>query len=721
MEKVRNQVCKVPVIIQMEALECGAASLAMILAYYKKWIPLEMVRVACGVSRDGSNALNIVKAARNYGFVTKASSYTAEQLRERAKFPAIIHWNFNHFVVLNGFQKDKAVINDPAQGTLTVEMEEFVKSYTGICLEFQPGPDFEPEGKPKSILAFVRKRLKGTFSALLLIMLTGALAAVAGIIQPAFTRVFTDSILGGENTEWLAPFLAAFALLILFRLIVTVLNEFYLHRVYGKMAITSSAAFMWHVLRLPMEFFSQRMAGDIAGRQSSNDTVAQTLVSRLAPAILNIVLLIIYLTAMLNYSILLTMVGLATVVVNLFLAELITKKRTAILRTQARDKGKLDSSTVSGIEMIETIKASGAENGYFERWSGYQAAVNKATVKFAVTNQFLGTLPSFLQELSSILILCLGVWLIMGGAFSAGMLLAFQAFLQSFLSPVNDLIDAGQSIQEMRVAMERIEDVMQYPADVPEAPEENTEDLEKAKKLSGTIELNHVTFGYSRLAPPLIQDFSMTIHPGEKIAFVGTSGSGKSTLAKLISGLYQPWSGEILFDGKKISEIPRPVFTGSLSVVDQDVVLFEDSVADNIKMWDSTIEDYEMILATKDAGIHSDIMLRDGGYHYRISEGGRDFSGGERQRIEIARVLAGDPSILILDEATSALDARTEYEVTGSIADRGITCVIIAHRLSTIRDCDEIIVLDRGKAVERGTHEELLAKGGLYTKLVTME
>ncbi len=715
------KVCKVPMIMQMEALECGAACLTMILAYYKKWIPLELVRSECGVSRDGSNALNIVKAGRSYGLEAHAYRYSAKQLSEKASFPAIIHWNFNHFVVLDGFKKDKAFLNDPARGKVSVSMEEFNQSYTGICLEFSPGPSFEPGGKPRSVLEFVQRRLQGTWKPLLLIMLTGLLAAVAGILRPAFTRVFTDNILSGDSPEWLMPFIGAMALLIIFQLIVTVMNEVYIRKVYGELSITSNAGFMWHVLRLPMEFFSQRMAGDIAGRQRSNDTVAETLVSKLAPAILNMILLVVYLAAMFSSSVLLTFVGLATILINMLLAQLITKKRNEIMQTQMRDQGKLDANTVSGIEMIDTIKASGAEDGYFERWSGYQAAVNKAKVKFSRTNQFLGTLPSFLQELSSIIIICLGVWLIMGGEFTAGMLLAFQAFMSSFLSPVNDLIDAGQSIQEMRTSMERIDDVMEYPEDVMETTDENLTDLHNAHKLSGSIELKNVTFGYARLAPPIIENFNLTIKPGSKIALVGASGCGKSTLAKLISGLYEPWEGEILFDGKKISEIPRPIFTGSLAVVDQDVVLFEDTISDNIKMWDSTIEDYEMVMAARDAGIHSDIMLREGGYHYRMSEGGRDFSGGERQRIEIARVLAGDPSILIMDEATSALDARTEYEVTNAVKDRGITCIIIAHRLSTIRDCDEIIVLDRGKAVERGTHEELMAKGGLYTKLVTTE
>ena len=312
-----------------------------------------------------------------------------------------------------------------------------------------------------------------------------------------------------------------------------------------------------------------------------------------------------------------------------------------------------------------------------------------------------------------------GVYLAMQGRFTVGMIMAFQGFLGSFISPATLLISAGQSLQEMRTEMERIEDVMRYPTDVPE--DEPVSDNCEYDKLSGNIEMKNVTFGYSRLAEPLIENFNLSLKTGSRVAFVGPSGCGKSTLSKLISGLYKPWSGEILFDGKKISEIDRSVFTGSLAVVDQDIILFEDTIANNIKMWDNSIEDFEMIMAARDAQLHEDIMQREGGYQYKMTEGGKDFSGGQRQRMEIARVLAQDPTIIILDEATSALDAKTEYNVVNSIKDRGITCIVVAHRLSTIRDCDEIIVMDNGRVAERGTHDELMKKGGMYAELVTNE
>jgi len=715
---IAKGVANVPVIMQMEALECGAASLAMVLAYYEKWIPLEQIRVDCGVSRDGSNAKNVLKAARSYGLVAKGYRYEPEDLKKNGRFPCIIHWNFNHFVVLNGFKGNKAVLNDPAKGIYSVSMETFDRSFTGVCMMFEPSEEFEPSGKPKSMLSFAKKRLTGASVAIAFVMLTTVISSLLGIISPAFSRVFLDRLLTGKNPEWFYPFLVGLALLSGVQLLVAWIRTVYSLQIDGKMAVVGTTSFMWKVLRMPMQFFSQRMAGDIASRQSSNASISKNLVNTFAPLALNTMMMIFYLVVMIRYSWILTLVGLISIFVNLLMSRIISKKRVNLTRVQMRDAGKLASATVAGIEMIETIKASGAENGYFEKWSGYQASVNTQKVKFAKLNQYLGMVPSLFSSLTNTAVLMIGVWLTMEGEFTVGMIMAFQGFLSLFTAPATTLISAGQTLQEMRTEMERVEDVMEYPLD---PVFENETESEDRGKLSGEIEMKNVTFGYSALAEPLIKDFNLSLKPGSRVALVGASGCGKSTLSKLISGLYQPWSGEILFDGKPISKIDRSVFTSSLAVVDQDIILFEDTIANNIKMWDDSIEDYEMILAAYDARLHEDILRRDGGYQYKITEGGKDFSGGQRQRMEIARVLAQDPTIIIMDEATSALDAKTEYEVVKAIKDRGITCIVVAHRLSTIRDCDEIIVLDRGNAVERGTHAELYAKGGLYTQLVSNE
>jgi NHLM bacteriocin system ABC transporter peptidase/ATP-binding protein len=716
----KSKAAKVPVVMQMEALECGAACLAMVLAYYGKWMPLEQVRVDCGVSRDGSKAGNVMKAARSYGLEAKGYRMGLEAVKGISAFPCIIHWNLNHFVVLCGFRGNHACINDPARGSVKVTMDEFDKAFTGIVMVFAPTENFEPDGKRTSTLAFARKRLPGAGAAMVFVMLTSIIGYVFTLLNPAFSRFFMDRLLTGENSELLTPFIALVAAVSLLQVFVTAIRAVYSLKINGKMAVVGSGSFMWKVLKMPMEFFSQRMAGDLLTRHKANETIAEQLVNTLTPLALSAVMMVFYLVVMLRYSPLLTLVGLVSILINIVMSRVISEKRVNITRVQTRDAGKLMSATVSGIRMVETIKASGAENGYFQRWAGYQASVNEQNTKYTRLNQYLGIIPAFITTLANALVLVLGIWLCMRGEFTLGMVTAFQSFLASFLSPAMTLVTAGQTLQEMRTQMERVQDVMEYPEDpyFSDAPVSEDEDYDK---LTGAVELRNVTFGYSKLDPPLIENFSLNLKPGGRVALVGASGCGKSTISKLISGLYQPWSGEILFDGKPISEIDRAVFTGSVAVVDQDIILFNDTIANNIKMWDDSIEDFEVILAARDAQIHNDIMARPGGYQGKITEGGRDLSGGQRQRLEIARVLAQDPHIVIMDEATSALDARTEYEVTNAVKERGVTCIIIAHRLSTIRDCDEIIVLDHGKVVERGTHEELFKKGGYYTELITSD
>ena len=711
-------VVKVPVVMQLEVLECGAASLTMIMHYYRKWIPLEQARGDCGVSRDGANAKNIILAARSYGMEAKAWRVDPEDLIAEGPFPCIIHWGFNHFVVLCGFRHGKAVLNDPARGRVEVSMEEFDQEYTGVMITVEPGPDFEPSGKRKTVFSYAKQRLAGTSSAVIFVVLTTTISSLMGIISPVFGRVFLDRLLSGRNPEWLTPFIVAMSAFAIINIVVLWIATVYSLRIQGKMEAVGSSSYLWKVLRLPMQFFGQRMAADIADRQATNAAIAGTLVNTFAPLALNTLMMLFYLVAMLKYSVPLTAIGILAIIINMGMSFVISPKRVNLTRVQMRDNAKLSSATASNIRMIETIKASGAEKGVFGRWAGFQASVNTQQYKYIWVNTFLSAAPAVVTSLTNMAVLGAGVYLVLHGSFTVGMVMAFQGFMSSFMAPANKLIAAGQSFQEMITQMERVDDVMSYPTDpyLEEKPK-----TEEYQKLTGAIEMKDIVFGYAPLGDPLITDFNLTIKPGQKIALVGRSGCGKSTLAKLLSGLYQPWSGSITFDGHPIEEIDRNVFIGSVAVIDQSVTLFEDTIAANIKMWDTSIEDFEMIMAARDADIHEDIVLRPGGYQHKLSENGRDFSGGQRQRLEIARALAQDPTICILDEATSALDAKTEYEVVRSISMRGITCIIIAHRLSTIRDCDEIIVLDRGHVVERGTHEELMEKGGAYTRLVTSE
>lgn len=712
-------VARVPVVMQLEALECGAASLTMLMAYYGKWVPLEEVRLACGVSRDGSNAKNLYLAAQHYGFNVKAMRMTPESLQTKGQFPCIIHWNMNHFVVLDGFRGKYAYLNDPARGTVKVTMEEFDSSFTGIVLIPTPTEDFSPEGKRRSTIDFARKRLIGASAAVVFVMLATVISYLFGIVNSVTSRIFLDRLLTGENPDWMSPFLYILIALAVIQVTVAWIQAVYSLKINGKMSVIGSTGYMWKVLHLPMEFFSQRMAGDIQSRLALNSTIAGTLVDTFAPLVLNSVMMVFYLVLMLRQSPMLTLIGISTLILNAVLSKVISDKRMNIARVQMRDAGLLEGTTVTGIEMIETIKASGAENGFFQKWAGHQAAVNTQAVEASKTQQSIGIIPAFLGTLANYIVLILGVWLTMQGKFTLGAVMMFQGFLSSFMEPAMTLVNAGQTIQEMRTQMERVEDVMEYPDDV--SITSDVSDEEDLKKLSGNIELKNITFGYSRLAEPLIKDFSLTMKTGDRIALVGASGCGKSTISKLISGMYQPWSGEILFDGKQRSAYPRDVVVGSIAVVDQDIILFEDSIENNIKMWDDTILDFEVILAARDAQIHDDIVQMPGGYKHKLISGGRNLSGGQRQRLEIARVLAQDPTIIILDEATSALDAKTEFEVVNAIKERGITCIVIAHRLSTVRDCDEIIVLDNGKVVERGRHEDLMRAGGAYSELVASE
>ncbi len=756
---------KVPQIMQMEALECGAACLAMICAYWGKWIPLEKVRSDCGVSRDGSSALNVVKAARSYGFDARGFRYEPDELSSKGCFPCICHVGFSHFIVVRGFKGNKVLVNDPARGELKMPLEEFDRTFTGVALQFEPTEEFEPGGKPASIRDFALERLRGASAAMLFVAITSAITAFMGTVSPLMSQVFLDRLLTKQNPEWFAPFMALLIAFGVVQVVLSALNAVYLLRVQGKMSATSNASFLWKILHMPMDFFSQRMSGDIMQRMGTNATIAQTLVGQLAPLLVNLVMLVVYLVLMVAYSPLLASVGIASVAIQLVCARAISGKRVNATRVSMRDSANLASATMAGISMIDTLKAQGVEPGFFRRWSGFQASVNTQTNKMERETRALGVVPSLVSTACDATVLGIGVWLIIEGQFTSGALLSMQSLIAQFSAPAQSLIGVMQTFQELRTDMERIKDVMDYPYDplalpdgvelpaegdeaagshaakevadvaakdsVPAAAEKADDPVDALlaklsadpglEKLRGDVELRHVSFGYSRLADPVVKDFSLHVRPGGCVALVGASGCGKSTIAKLVSGLYMPWEGEVLMDGRPLSEVPRSVRTGSIAVIDQEIVLFHDTIANNIRLWDSSIEDYEVILAARDACVHEVVMSKPDGYKHVLTEGGRDLSGGQRQRLEIARALAMDPTVLVMDEATSALDAQTEAKVMNAVRKRGITLILIAHRLSTVRDADEIIVFEKGEVVERGTHQELYEADGVYANLVSRE
>jgi NHLM bacteriocin system ABC transporter peptidase/ATP-binding protein len=709
-----------PTVLQMEAVECGAAALAIVLAHHGRWVPLEELRIACGVSRDGSKASNVVKAAREYGLEAKGFKREPQALRGLLP-PAILHWNFNHFLVLDGFHKGKVRLNDPAVGPREVTEEELDQAFTGVVLTFKPDPGFERRGEPPKLIPALRRRLTGSRAALAFVLLAGLGLVIPGLAVPVFSKLFVDGVLLEGHVEWLRPLLLAMGFTALALGLLTWLQQAYLLRLETRLAVGASSRFFWHVLRLPTEFFSQRYAGDISARVGINDRVAQLLSRDLATNTLGALLVVFYAAVLFRTDPVLTLVGIAIASLNVAALRFVSRKRVDGNRRLQQDQGKMMGTALGGLQTIETLKATGSESDLFVRWSGYQAKVVNARQELERYTQILDAVPPLLNAVNTALILGIGGLRVMNGSLTLGGLVAFQVLMASFMTPINRLVSLGGRLQMVEGDMNRLDDVLRYRVDESAGLAAEPVSEGEPVKLTGHLELRDVSFGYSRLDPPLIEGLNLTLKPGMRIALVGGSGSGKSTISRLVTGLYRPWSGEILFDGRSRTEIPPQVLASSLAAVDQSVFLFEGSVRDNLTLWDSTVPLAEVGTAARDACIHEDVAARPGGYDSPVEEGGSNWSGGQRQRLEIARALVGRPTLLVLDEATSALDPTTEKLIDEALRRRGCTCLIVAHRLSTIRDADEILVLDKGKVVQRGTHDELKAVEGPYARLISAE
>jgi ATP-binding cassette subfamily C protein len=700
----------------MEAVECGAAALGIILGYYGRHVPLPELRRECGVSRDGSNAANVLAAARRYGLT--ATGYTMEvDALEALPWPVMIFWHFDHFVVVEGFRRGRVYLNDPASGPRSVSREEFSQSFTGIVLVMEPGPDFSRGGQPPSVLRALRTRLRGACAALVYCVLAGFFLVLPGLAGPVLTQVFIDQILITGLHDWLRPLLLGLLITAVCRGALQRLQLQALRRLRLKLAAVLSSQFLWHLLHLPSSFYTQRYAGEISQRLQLNDQVADVLSGRLATTVIDGVMILGYAGLMLQYDVGLTGMALGCALVQVAALQWLARCRVDATMRVFQETGKLGGLAMAGLRNMETLKAGAVESDFFARWAGYYARANNAQQTLHVANQMLDALPTCINALATMLVLVLGGLRVIEGHLSLGMLVAFQSLMQSFLTPVTSLVSFGSTLQDLQGALHRLDDVLHHPA-LPARVQTPGLSMRTTTRWHGSVQMRNITFSYSRVSPPTLTNISLTLQPGQRVALVGASGSGKSTLARLVCGLYEPCQGEILVDGVPRAQIPSQVLSQMVAMVDQDIVLFAGSVRENLTLWDSTVPDECLIQACKDAALHEVILALPGGYDGELLEGAANLSGGQRQRLELARALVHDPVLLVLDEATSALDPVTEHQIMGRLRQRGCACLIVAHRLSTLRDCDEILVLEQGRVVEQGTHTTLLRQGGVYAHLL---
>ena len=708
----------VPTVLQMERTECGAACLGMLLAYYGRWMALEELRVHCGVSRNGTKASNMVRVARELGMITRGVQVGAKRLAE-FHFPMIVYWNFNHFVVLEGFRGNRVYLNDPARGPRTLSREEFDAGYSHVCLLFEPGPGFRTGGRQASALRGLVSRLGQTRAPLCYLILATLLLIVPGLALPTLLKVFVDEVLIPRSDTALSPLLVGIGLVACVQAGLTWLQHSCLVRMEVKLAVVASTRFFLHLFTLPMVFFYQRFAGDISHRVMSNDRVAQMVSSELAVGAVSVLTMVAYGGVMLSYDPALALAVLAMVALNAVALRLVARAREEDSRRLLKDQARVAGTSVGGLSMVESLKADGSENAFFARWSGQHANAVAAQQSLGVCTSLLNVVPPLLSALTTVAILGVGGYRVLEGLLTIGGLVAFQSLAYSFAKPVEQLVRFSANLQTITGDIARLDDVLnhrqdEYSYSIGERAAEVT-----VPHIKRSLRLEHVTFGYgTRNEPPDVEDISLEVLPGQRVALVGRSGSGKTTVGKLACRLLTPWSGSVRLADIDIAEMPSSQMGSFVSYVNQDIVLFDGTVRDNVTLWNTGIDERAVTQALRDATLLEEVMSRPGKYDTPVGENGCNLSGGQRQLLELARSLVNEPDILVLDEATASLDPITELMIDDNLRRRGVACLVIAHRLSTIRDADQIIVLERGRIVERGTHAQLLARGGAYAALI---
>ena len=703
---------RVPFIPQMEAVECGAASLAMVMAYHGHHAPLSEVRQACGVSRDGATARNIVVAARTYGLVPSARRLEPADL---AAFdgPAILHWEMNHFVVLERWTPERVVILDPAEGRRIVTPESFDGSFTGIAIEFSRGASFAPRPKERVSRARYLGLLSGAGHALAMVVVASLALDLLAVVIPLATQLAIDDVIGRHRVDWLSLVGVSAAALVTFSAAWSLLRAQLAVRIRGRLDLSMTQQFVAHLLDLPVPFFAQRTVADLMSRVQSNKSIRDVLAGQSITLLSDGAMLLAYLGLIFAYDVGLTLIVLAAAASYVAIFLLARPSLQARTDDAQRKDVRATSALLQILRGMSTLKSAGVERASRVQWRNAWIASLNAGGEVAERQQTVTATLSMVQLLVPIAVLLVGGRRVLAGALTPGHLVGFQMLAAGFLLPLQGVIETLLRLQIVPVLFGRMDDVLQS------APEASGGT--KAPRLSGAITLEGVSFRYSPTAQPVLSSISMHIEAGTKVALVGPSGSGKSTLARLLLGLYPASEGRILLDGHDLADLDAASVRRQIGVVLQETALFEGTVADNLGIFYPHAPREQLVHAARVAQIHDDILALPRGYDTRISSGGGALSGGQRQRLALARAIVHRPPVMILDEATSALDSVTESAIEKYLSTRACTRIVIAHRMSTVRDADTIFVLSGGEIVDRGRHDELLARGGLYARLLRDE